>query len=492
MTAQLLVVEDEPLIRQNLLKLLNRHGYNVTEADSVAAAEALGLHRFDLIVSDVRLPGELGTVLIDRARPVPVLIMTSYSDTRDAVEAMRNGAVHYLIKPFDHQELLLAIESALSRLNPLPNFSNESAPQHHMGMISNSPSMLKLFDDMRTVAPLDATVLVLGESGTGKELVARALHQLSPRATQPWIAVNCAAIPDSLMEDELFGHEKGAFTGANTLRKGLVEAADQGTLFLDEIGELPLEAQARLLRLLQEREIRRLGTHETRRVDIRLIAATHRNLEQMVREGKFRADLYFRLHVVSLLLPPLRQRGDDLLLLANQLIQQFCEKHRKSCPGLSIEASQRLSRHSWPGNVRELQNVLEYAVIMCKGGRIGPELIRIPDTVEEHPRQTYAMLTDGQTFLSSTHSPTGISTPASPTPAPNGHHNTPPPALLPDSLADLPAGSNLLEQQFIQTVRQLETGMTETQLAEALGISRKTLWEKRQRLNIPRMARRKS
>jgi DNA-binding NtrC family response regulator len=459
MSFRLLLVEDEPLIRRNLRRMLERHGHHVSEAGCVAQAMQQQLSNFDLIISDVRLPGEAGTVLIERAKPVPVLIMTSYNDTRDAVNAMRAGAIHYLIKPFDHQELLTAIDSTLGNTSTPP----EQNAQNNFGMVGKSPKMQQLFEEIQTVAPLSTTVLIHGESGTGKELVARALHQLSPRAHREMIAVNCAAIPESLMEDELFGHEKGAFTGASTTRKGLVEAADQSTLFLDEIGELPLEAQARLLRLLQEREIRRLGTHETRKVDIRLIAATHRNLEHMVKEGSFRADLFFRLNVVALQLPALRQRGDDLLLLANEFIRLFCQRHGKPLLTLDPETAERLQRHSWPGNIRELQNVLEYAVIMCKGRSIPPQLVRLADmsydpVIEPPNTPAIPVLTTPQLIES----------------------------------IDLPVGSSLLQHQFIETVRQLESQYTETELAEKLGISRKTLWERRQKLGIPRAPKRKS
>lgn len=474
MSARLLIVEDEPLIRSNLRRMLERHQYEVSEAGCVASACQLDLSRFDLIISDVRLPGEQGTRLIDLARPVPVLIMTSYEDTRDAVNAMRAGAVHYLIKPFDHQELLVAIASTLhpqqatlskaTNNKSITSAATKAAIASDLGMIGQSPAMLQLFDEIRTVGPLSTTVLVHGESGTGKELVARALHQLSPRASHDMIAVNCAAIPDSLMEDELFGHEKGAFTGATTSRKGLVEAADQSTLFLDEIGELPLDAQARLLRLLQEREIRRLGTHETRKVDIRLIAATHRNLEQMVQDGTFRADLFFRLNVVALTLPPLRERGTDLLLLAQELVNQFCLRHHKPILLLSDDAAERLMSHDWPGNIRELQNVLEYAVIMGKGGAIYAEQLKLPCIKATTPEPTQPML------------------------------NINMPSFNPPSPAPIEADSITcsLQQHFVDTVRRLEPHMSETQLAEQLGISRKTLWERRQKLGIPRQLRRKT
>ncbi|MEC7120367.1 MAG: sigma-54 dependent transcriptional regulator [Pseudomonadota bacterium] len=463
MSAALLIVEDEALIRQNLRRMLERHGHQVCEAACVDSACQHDLTRFDLIISDVRLPGRAGTTLIELARPTPVLIMTSYSDTRDAVAAMRAGAVHYLIKPFDHQELLVAIDSTLGRRQPERQINTDHVSEQTLGMIGRSPAMLKLYDEIRTVAPLSTTVLIHGESGTGKELVARALHRLSPRANRDMIAVNCASIPDSLMEDELFGHEKGAFTGANSSRKGLVEAADQSTLFLDEIGELPLDAQARLLRLLQEREIRRLGTHETRKVDIRLVAATHRNLEQMVKAGQFRADLFFRLNVVALELPPLHRRGQDLELLANTIIQQLSTRHGKHVLGLEAEARIRLQRHSWPGNIRELQNVLEYAVIMCKGDFIPAALIRLPDTLP-HPIHHPAHLHTSLAFDDE----------------------------IPILTETVPTQSgSLLQQQFIELVRQLEPRLNETQLAEQLGISRKTLWERRKTLGIPRAIRRK-
>lgn len=461
MSAALLIVEDEALIRQTLRQMLERHGHRVSEADCVDSACQHDLSTFDLIISDVRLPGVAGTQLIELARPTPVLIMTSYSDTRDAVAAMRAGAVDYLIKPFDHQELLAAIDGSLKR--PKPTTARRPQAKNTLGMIGNSPAMVKLYDEIRMVAPLATTVLIQGESGTGKELVAKALHQLSPRAKFPMIAVNCASIPDSLMEDELFGHEKGAFTGANSSRKGLVEAADQSTLFLDEIGELPLDAQARLLRLLQEREIRRLGTHETRKVDIRLIAATHRNLEQMVSDGQFRADLFFRLNVVALNLPPLFARGGDLELLIQHIMQQLCQRHDKQIGGLCPDALQRLKRHHWPGNIRELQNVLEYAVIMCKDHLIPASLIRLPDTLpaaEQRSRPNIPALVFDDDI-----------------------------PLLTESTS---VGGRLLQQQFIELVRQLEPKLNETQLAEQLGISRKTLWERRKTLGIPRIIRRRT
>jgi DNA-binding NtrC family response regulator len=291
------------------------------------------------------------------------------------------------------------------------------------------------------VAPIDTTVLILGESGTGKELAARALHELSPRNRAPMITVNCAAIPEGLIESELFGHEKGAFTGATETRRGLIEAADGGTLFLDEIGELPLEVQARLLRVLQEGEIRRVGANHARKVNIRLIAATHRDLQQMVAEGTFREDLYYRLQVMELNLPPLRERGTDIVELAEALLAKNCKRLNRPSMRYSPEAMELIRAYRWPGNVRELENIIERAVILADSTAITPDLLAI-NTDVPGPREA--------------------------------------PATEPynDKLS--------LDDYFIQFVRANEGCLTETELARQLGISRKTLWERRNRLGIPR------
>lgn len=445
MSRRILLVEDEAVIRHTLRRLLERNGYEVAEAQDVRQAREIGLHQVDLIVADVRLPGEMGTVLITEASPTPVVVMTSYSDTREAVSAMKAGAVSYLIKPFEHAELLGALEDALATVPAMPAALKQDTTR--VQLIGRSPAMLQLQSQIERVAPLNVTVLVQGESGSGKELVARALHELSPRAEQPWIAVNCAAIPPSLIESELFGHEKGAFTGANQARMGLVEAADKGTLFLDEIGELPLEVQGRLLRLLQEREIRRVGGAEVRKVNIRLITATHRDLLDMVRQQQFREDLYYRLDVVRLVLPPLRERGEDIILLANHLLGELCRRHQRSILTLTPAAEEHLRRFNWPGNVRQLQNVLERAVILSNGISLDVNELQLEPNA-------------------------GIPVPSA------IHHDL-----------DMPLSLN---EQFIETVRRFESTMSETELAEKLGISRKTLWERRQRLGIPRQARRRS
>ncbi|MCB1758683.1 MAG: sigma-54-dependent Fis family transcriptional regulator [Gammaproteobacteria bacterium] len=441
---QLLIIEDESAIRLALRRLLERNGYRVHEAESVEEARAsYNLQSFNLILSDLRLPGGPGTDIIDQAEGVPVLIMTSYASVRSAVDAIKLGAVDYIAKPFDHDELLHLIErtlkqSQLARSNEvLKSELERSYPVD--GMIGSCQAMQEVFNQIRKVAPTDTTVLILGESGTGKELVARALHEQSQRSGAPIVTVNCAAIPETLIESELFGHEKGAFTGAVASRTGMVESANNGTLFLDEIGELPLTAQARLLRVLQNGEIKRVGSERPIQVDVRLLSATHRDLKQLVQEGSFRGDLYFRLRVVELMLPPLRERGEDLIELAGYLLDKTRKQLNRARMQLTDEALESIRRYDWPGNIRELENALERAVILSEGSEISADLLAI----------------DG---------PSG------------GIPNNP-------TLAE----SNLsLEEYFRRFVLENQEHYTETELARKLGISRKALWERRQRFGIPR------
>ncbi|MES2720656.1 MAG: sigma-54 dependent transcriptional regulator [Pseudomonadota bacterium] len=444
-----LIVDDEAVIRSSLKRLLERHNYQVSLAGSVEEALAgAALDSFSLIISDLRLPGAAGITLIDKALDTPVLIMTSFASIRSAVDAVRAGAADYIAKPFDHDDMLLTIDRILrERLLRRQNAALQmtvAASQPDSGIIGNCEAMQQLHRRISRVAPLNTTVLIHGESGTGKELVARALHDQSPRRQAPLISVNCAAIPESLIESELFGHEKGAFTGAQQLRKGLVEAADGGSLFLDEIGELPLDAQARLLRLLQEKEVRRLGATQSRTIDVRLIAATHRNLKQMASAGLFREDLFFRLNVVELNLPPLRERGDDILDIAHALLTRTIGRLGNSPLHFSADAIGAMSSYHWPGNIRELENAIERAVILCEGAEISPELLAIdfPRT-KEHA---------GHAATSNHEPPAGLS----------------------------------LEDYFQHFVLEHQDQMSETELAQKLGISRKTLWERRQRLGIPR------
>lgn len=462
----ILVVEDEPIIRTALRRLLERHQYQVSEAGSVHEALALGkMDAYELIISDLRLPGEPGTELIRHAPDTPVLIMTSYASLRSAVDSMKLGAVDYIAKPFDHDEMLQTVARIIEarrerqQAQSLPTQAPSATPsaateQQEMGIIGASPPMRTLFNRIRKVAPTMSTVLIQGESGTGKELVARALHEQSPRASAPMISVNCAAIPENLIESELFGHEKGAFTGAVASRTGLVEAADGGTLFLDEIGELPLEAQARLLRVLQESEIRRVGSVQSQKVDVRLVAATHRDLKTLSRQGLFREDLYYRLNVIELRLPPLRDRGEDVMLIAEALLSRIGKS--MDLPGLHFNdaASNAIRHYQWPGNVRELENAIERAAILCDEDEITTDLLGIePDISQERSSQA-------ATALQSMHTPASTSTE--------------------------PAENLSLEDYFQHFVLEHQEHMTETELSHKLGISRKCLWERRQRLGIPR------
>ncbi|MGO1271214.1 MAG: sigma-54-dependent transcriptional regulator, partial [Pseudomonas helleri] len=387
----ILIVEDETIIRSALRRLLERNQYQVSEAGSVQEAqERFSIPSFDLIVSDLRLPGAPGTELIKLGQGKPVLIMTSYASLRSAVDSMKMGAVDYIAKPFDHDEMLQAVArilrdrqnsqtvAAADRPAAKPGNTDKNTVDNsngEIGIIGSCPPMLDMYSKIRKVAPTDSNVLIQGESGTGKELVARALHNLSKRAKAPMISVNCAAIPESLIESELFGHEKGAFTGASAGRAGLVEAADGGTLFLDEIGELPLEAQARLLRVLQEGEIRRVGSVQSQKVDVRLIAATHRDLKNLAKVGQFREDLYYRLHVIALKLPPLRERGADVIEIARAFLARQSARIGRTDLKFAPDAERAISHYSWPGNVRELENAVERAVILCESPEISADLL---------------------------------------------------------------------------------------------------------------------
>jgi DNA-binding NtrC family response regulator len=461
----ILVIEDEDIIRSALQKLLTHSGYDVNVAGSVQQAlDQFRFSEFDLIITDLRLPGRPGTDVIDLAGSTPVLIMTSYASLRSAVDAMKQGAVDYIAKPFDHDEMLNAVKEILTA--PRQKVSDPSAPEttsptspSEKPVISSliygeCPEMKKVFNILEKVAPGTTTVLIQGESGTGKELAAQAIHQLSLRSNKPLICVNCAAIPESLIESELFGHEKGAFTGAVASRNGLIEAADQGTLFLDEIGELPLEAQARLLRVLQEGEIRKVGSTQSRKVDVRLIAATHRNLKTLAKTGEFREDLYYRLNVMQVKLPPLRDRGQDVQELAKRLLQKIQQKMGLTDITLSPEAMMAIQHYDWPGNVREMENALERAVVLCENGVISPSLLDIDSSIDN------------------IHIPEGLISPS--------------PILSSSSTPSVETKDLSLEDYFQHFVLENQDKMSETELAQKLGISRKSLWERRQRLGIPR------
>ncbi len=453
----ILVVEDESVIRSALRRLLERSGYGVAEAASVQEAESNhDLNGFDLIISDLRLPGAPGTDLIRKAGDVPVLIMTSYASLRSAVDSMRMGAVDYIAKPFDHDDMINAVQRIISK-HPAPRPSDDGQDATpagtERGIIGQCPAMRTLFDHIDKVAPTDSTVLVLGETGTGKELVARSVHLRSRRADSTLISVNCAAIPETLIESELFGYEKGAFTGANTSRMGLIEAADGGTLFLDEIGELPMEAQARLLRFIQEGEIRRIGSVQSRKVDVRLICATHRDLQTLSAEGQFRQDLFYRINVLRLALPPLRERGKDILQLAEYLLEQHRERLGRGPMTLSPRAIQAITTYRWPGNVRELEHAIERAVVLTDGDEIDNDALGIDLALVNVNRIRGSGIAKPQQTRAS----------------------------RPDPSEDLS-----LEDYFQRFVLEHQDTMSETELAQKLGVSRKCLWERRQRFGIPR------
>jgi DNA-binding NtrC family response regulator len=457
--SRILIVEDEPVIRGELKRLITRAGHEVSEAGAVAEAQAsFELDAFDVVLTDLRLPGAPGTALIALAAPVPVIVMTSYATVRSAVDAMRDGAVDYIAKPFDHDELLMVLERWLAvgrrdrKARALEQDVSRSFPI--AGLIGESASMSEVFARIRKVAVTDATVLIRGESGTGKELVARAIHEHSPRKSAALVAVNCAAIPDGLLESELFGHERGAFTGAAAAHTGLIEAASGGTLFLDEIGELPPNAQARLLRVLQEGEVRRVGATRTRRVDVRLIAATHRDLPEMVRSGQFREDLYHRLRVLEIFVPALRERGSDVTLLAQHFLKRLALDLGKPEPTLSAAALVQLGSHRWPGNVRELHNALERAMILWDEGPITPALLALEASAES------PLFADSEPPPGPEHFDGGPTTP-------------------------IESGDSI-EAYLRRYVLDHQDHQSETELAKALGISRKTLWERRARLGIPR------
>lgn len=372
---RILIVEDDPVQRSLLKESLEGRGFQViTAASGEEALEVIGREHPDLILLDQRLPGISGFEVLQWVRQnaplIPVLMITAFGEIPLAVEAIKQGAFHYLTKPIDVQELESLIRRALEhyaliRENQVLKETLASVTPE-TPVIYASPAMQEVMSLVARVAPTDATVLITGETGTGKELVARVIHHLSPRSANPWVAVNVAALPETLIESELFGHEKGAFTGADRARMGKFEAAHRGTLFLDEIGELPASAQVKLLRFLQERVIERLGSNRPIPLDVRVIAATNRDLESLVREGKFREDLYYRLNVIRIHLPPLRERREDILPLAQHFLETFAKKHGKRVRAFTKEATEALLRYDYPGNVRELQNLIERAVVLSR------------------------------------------------------------------------------------------------------------------------------
>jgi nitrogen regulation protein NR(I) len=461
---QILVVDDEANLRRVLSAQLSREGYEVhTAEDGEAALSYLKEHHIDLVITDLRMPRMNGLDLLRAALrddpTLPVVILTAHGTVDNAVEALKTGAFDYITKPFDQDEVRMVVQKALrTRALSSQHMTRPSITSlpvgARFGIIGSSTPIQELYAIVDRVSDTPTTVLVSGESGTGKELVARALHENSSRSQGPFIKVNCAAIPKDLMESELFGYEKGAFTGAVGQKPGRFELADGGTLFLDEIGEIPLEMQVKLLRVLQESEFERVGGVRTISVDVRLVAATNRDLKRATSEGSFREDLFYRLNVVPIALPPLRERSGDVRELTAFFIDKFNTRLKKSVVGMDPEAMDRLLRYRWPGNVRELENIIERAVLFADGARIG-----IGDLPGELTCEGGA-------------------------PAPRAQNDDAPVALSEDGLkAQVKAATSRLERDLIlRALRQTSGNVTHA--ARLLKISRKGLQLKMKELDL--------
>jgi len=461
MKSRVLIIDDEKSIRDIFSLLLEDHGYEVETAESGGAGiEKARVFAPEVVLLDMNLPDMPGLDVLARLREAHpdsgIVIITAYGTIRSAVEATKLGAYAYLEKPVDNEEMLLAVSRILEVQRLRSEVENLRSELHSRYRFSNivgtSGRMNSVFQLMEKIARVDGTVLVTGESGTGKELVARAIHFASPRRDGPFVVVNCGAIPRDLIESEFFGHVKGAFTDARTEKTGKFELAHQGTIFLDEVGELSQDAQVKLLRALGEREIIKVGGTETIPVDVRVIAATNKNLEAEVREGAFREDLYFRLAVLSIELPPLRDRTEDIPLLAEHFLQKYATELGKDIQGITAAALDRLAGYAWPGNVRELENVIYEAMVMSEGGWLDEEAL-----------------------------PSRLRAPAA---APEGEDESGHPARPPQALKDTVQGvAERAEKELIlDALRQ--TGGNRTRAARILGISRKTLFNKMTLLRI--------
>ncbi len=378
----LLIVDDDRANLESLERIFKRERVDVlTAVDGKQALEALRRRRVSVCLTDLMMPGMSGIELLRAAKTVSpeteLILMTAFGTVETAVEAMKEGAWDFVTKPFKRIQIVKAVRRALDQQSlVMENLALKAELQdsrRDRSIIGNSLPMRQTMDMVRQVAPSNATVLLMGESGTGKELFARAIHNHSSRSSRPFIALNCAALPESLLEAELFGHEKGAFTGATSRRQGRFELADQGTLFLDELGEMSPTVQVKLLRVLQEGEFERVGGTQTLKVDTRIVAATNKDLRAEVEAGRFREDLFYRLNVISITLPPLRERKGDVPLLAHYFLGTYADKNAKAVVGISREAVEALMAWSWPGNVRELENAVERAVVLCRGDTIGAE-----------------------------------------------------------------------------------------------------------------------
>jgi len=451
---RILVVDDDETIRGFLRDLLTANGHDVdAAADARGAADMLKSGEYELVLTDLMLPDGDGLEILRMARARPyepeVLVITAYGTIDSAVEAVRAGAFDYLTKPIATQKLLLTVDRAVERRSlrsEVNNLRREVGERYAAeGLVAASPGMRRVLELVDIVSATDSAILIQGESGTGKELVARAIHFRGARAARPFIAINCAALPEALLESELFGYAKGAFTGAAAERKGLFEDADGGTLLLDEIGDMPLLLQGKLLRVLQEGEVRRVGSTSVQRVDVRILASTNHSLPHLILEGKFREDLFYRLNVIPVVIPPLRERREDIVPLCRHFLTQYGRKLGRSPQSLSPEALEAVLDHPWPGNVRELENVIERAVTLSSSPVISAEEFR-------------TILTLG--------------------------HAVSRPAARPGSAPSAPEGSIQAAERetIIRALREAEGN--QTRAAEALGMGRNTLWRKMKKYGI--------
>lgn len=450
MKKRILIIEDDPIMRLGMEHFLTSEGYAVFLcADGIEGFKAIEKQGFDLIITDFKLPHYNGIEILKKAKSVSpkaaVIIITGYAEIKSAVHAIKEGAFDYIAKPFTNEELLIAIEMffKFQKLEDEVEYLKETLKDkiEFQNIIGVSAAMKDVFDRISSVAKTDVAVLIQGESGTGKELVANAIHRLSFRNKKHFVKINCAAIPDNLFESELFGHEKGAFTGATEIRKGKFEFADGGTIFFDEIGDMPLSLQPKFLRVLEEGTVTRLGGNITIKVDVRCIYATSKNLKELVSSGKFREDLFYRINIIPIILPPLRDRKEDMLLLINHFLESFKKKYNKPHIKISRFAYDSLLSYKYPGNVRELKNVIERAIVLSTDNNI--ELRHLPDEISSTAEGS---------------------------------------ACLSKELSFDESIRCFEKQKIIQTLN--ETGGKKIIAAKRLGISRKVLWKKIKELNI--------
>jgi DNA-binding NtrC family response regulator len=449
---RILVIDDDPGFSEVVQLLLAGEGYRTEMQGSVRdGLRAMHAGAVDLVITDLKLPDATGLDAIrgvrDIDRDVPIIMMTSYSSVESAVEALRNGAADYIIKPFNNDDFLHAVERALNerrmrRENALLRKSLRKAYAERP-LVGASPGMQRVMELARKVAPSDANVLIWGESGTGKELVARNIHRASRRADGPFVALNCGAIPSELLESELFGHAKGAFTGATQATEGLIREAHGGTLFLDEVSELATPLQVKLLRVLQEREVRPVGGKHVFQVDVRFVAATNRDLKALMESGRFREDLFYRLNVINIHIPPLRERGDDVLRLAEYFVEAYGRKLGKRIAGIGPDLADYLGRYHWPGNVRELENIIERAVILAES-----DTLTCKEISETLPAPCKA-------------------------------------CFVPE-VSEHPLS---VEDYIQEVVRRFQDRYSEVELARVLGIGRKALWMRRRQWGLQRTSR---